>query len=97
MVPQNPPRSPVGDQIRNQALCVEFLEASKAAHEDAERRRALILHDDERQIARTLRMVNGHGFSFRTAAVVLGIDRTRLRRILRDHPDESARREAVSA
>jgi hypothetical protein len=88
MVPQPAPAAhPLGEQIRTQALCVQFLEAARDAHARAAAEIASITADDEQQLARTVRLVQSHGFSFRAAADVLGVERTRLRRILRDHED----------
>jgi hypothetical protein len=105
MVPHVPTdaqtQSPLADQLRTQAVCVELLEAARDAHARAVAEALVVTDADERQIARTVRLVMAHGFSFRAASDVLGIDRTKLARILRDREadlaDEKARPLGVSA
>ena len=96
MVPQNAATTAEAARILNQALAVQFLEAAKAAHEEAERRIAELRDADNRQIARTIRLAQPHGIGERPAAALLGMDRSRVRRILAAQPADGDRHERTA-
>ena len=87
MVPQNAATTAEAARILTRAIAVQFLEAAKAAHEDTERRITELRAADDLQLARTIRLVQAHGIGERPAAALLGMDRSRVRRVLAAVPD----------
>ena len=96
MVPQDrspdtpPTETAEGRGLRLRAAAIELLEATRISFANAEADREETRIRAERGLARMARTALDDGmFSERELAERLGIDRTRLRRILRDYPAET--------